>query len=107
MIHDDLGLMRPIVGLGTTDWSRSAGIDSELEPQDRVPCTILVKTVPPILNDSADGRSDGRVDSIPNAKALLKFHRVASRLEVPKVSTGDGKRRRGTAERSTILREQK
>jgi hypothetical protein len=105
MLHDNLGLVRAVVRLGTTDWSRAPGINGKLEPQDRVPRTVLIETVPPILHHGADGRSNGGVNIIPDSKSLGKLRRVAIRLEVPKVSARDGKGRGGTAEGGAVLRE--
>jgi hypothetical protein len=48
VVHDDVGFVRAVVGFWTADWIGGAGVDAELEAQDRVPSAVLVETVPPL-----------------------------------------------------------
>ena len=61
------------MGFLTTNWSRSASVDSKLEVQNRELDTSLVEAVPVRLDNVNDGLSNIRCNIRPNDKVLGEF----------------------------------
>jgi hypothetical protein len=107
VFHDDFGLVRAVMGLRAANGGRGTCVDSKLKPQDGVPGTVLIETIPPILDHGADGVGISWVDGVPDAEALGKLRQIPGGLKKPKVSTCDGKDRGRAAKGSAVLGEQK
>jgi hypothetical protein len=60
--------MRAVVGFWAADRVGGSGVDTELKTQDRVPSAILVKAVPPLLDDSTNLGINTRVDILAVAE---------------------------------------
>jgi hypothetical protein len=103
MLHDNLTLVRPTMGLLAADWSGTTSGDGEFEMEDRELNASRTETVPMGFNDGDDGRAGGRVNSRTDNKVLGEFGKVPS--AVPKVKVGAivGERCRGMTNRTAVL----
>ena len=76
LLHDDLRLVRSVVGLGAADWVGGAGVDAKLEAQDGVAGSVLVETIPTVLDDRTNLSVDDRVDVVADAKPRKELRHV-------------------------------
>jgi hypothetical protein len=107
VFHDDPGFVWAVVRLRAADRGGGASVDSELEPQDGVPCAVLIETIPPILDHSTDGGGDGGVNGITNTETLGKLRQIPVGLKEPNVSARNGKGWGRATKGSAVLGKQK
>jgi hypothetical protein len=107
VLHDNLTLVRPIMGLLATNGGGTTSADGEFEVEDRKLNAGRIEAVPMGFDDGNDGRADGRVNSRTDNKVLGEFGKVLS--AVPKVKIGAivGERGRGMTNRTAVLLKKK
>jgi hypothetical protein len=107
VLHDNLTLVRPIMGLLATDGGRTTSVDGEFEVEDRKLNAARIEAVPMGFDDGDDGRAGGRVNSRTDNKVIGEFGEVPS--AVPKVKIGAivGERGRGMTNRTSVLLKKK
>ena len=101
--HDDLTLVRSVVGFLAADRRRGASVDSKFEIENRKLDACAVEAVPVRLNDVDDSGADLGSNIEANDEVLGKFWKVS--FTIPQVDVGAdvGKRFRWVAEGSAEL----
>jgi hypothetical protein len=81
VLHDNLTLVRPMMGLLAADWSGTTRVDAEFEMEDRKLNAGRTEAVPMGFDDGGDGRAGGRVNGRTDNKVLGDSGRSLARSQ--------------------------
>jgi hypothetical protein len=88
LFEHDLALVDAVAGLTTADWRGGAGVDVELEAEDRAADTFIVKAIPVFLNGFNKGGMQLGREILGDGDVLVELFLIAK--GVPKVDIGAG-----------------
>ena len=105
MLHNDLALVRTIVGLLAADWRGSTCVDSEFKIQDGILDAGRVEAIPMGFDDAGDSSASGRVDVGADDKILGELSEITITVPEMNVVANVDKRRSRMADSFTVLLE--
>jgi len=105
MLHNDFGLVGPVMRFLTANRSGSAGVDSKFPADNTFPGAVLIKTIPVALDDGADFSIKGGVDRAVDTEASKELIHISGRVKETEIVVDRGGNRGRLMEGCAILRE--